>query len=146
MSLFLKTSSSCLSSLIHTFFPSSLLYQRSHSQGFSFSSFNITFTFQKWSCSFTLALKCFFSFSTVSFCLSNRSLPFLIFCPAPILRLQWRVQNGAAVFSTGLIGLIFYLEQGLMLHYTYIDLQLLWKSRHWQQFKSFMYNFCFSGD
>lgn len=35
----------------------------------------------------------------------------------------------AAVFLTGLIGLIFYLEQGPRLHYTFTDLQLLCKSK-----------------
>lgn len=72
---------------------------------------------------------------------SQATLAFVFFCPPLILCLHWMVHEwtGAAVFLTRLIGLIFYLEQGSMLHYTYIDLQLLCKSRHWHRTVKFIH-------
>lgn len=98
-----------------------------------FSPFS-SFTFQKHSCS-TTSQPNFSSSCTFSFCLSNSTPPplwffFLSSHSLSPLKGTW-MGRGAAVFLTGLIGLIFYLEQAPMLHYTYIDLRLLCKSRCW---------------
>lgn len=133
--------------IIHShLLPVFTLTPQNHIVKFFFPPFlplHITYTFQKYCRSTTSPLLMFCSSCTFSFLslkpLSSFFMIFLFSCLSlSPLKGTW-MDRVAAVFLTGLIGLIFYLEQGLRLCYTYIDLQLLCKSRHWLQTLKVLY-------